>query len=47
VHAGYLAIAAREPQRVVQVDASGRPSQTHRKIMEVLGQTLKLAARNR
>jgi dTMP kinase len=47
VHAGYLAIAAREPQRVVQVDASGSPSQTHRKIMEVLGQTLKLAARNR
>jgi dTMP kinase len=47
VHAGYLAIAAREPQRVVQMDASGSASQTHRKIMEVLGQTLKLSARNR
>jgi dTMP kinase len=45
VHHGYKAIAAREPQRVVQVDASSSPTQTHRKIMEVLGQRLKLAAR--
>jgi dTMP kinase len=36
VHEGYLAIAAREPQRVVMVDASGAPAQTHAKIMEVV-----------
>jgi dTMP kinase len=29
VHEGYLAIAAREPQRVVAVDARGTPAQTH------------------
>jgi len=45
VHEGYLAIAAREPQRVVAVDASGTPAQTHRRIMEVVGRKLKLAAR--
>jgi dTMP kinase len=36
VHEGYLAIAAREPQRVVKVDASGTPAQTHQRIMEVV-----------
>jgi dTMP kinase len=41
VHAGYRAIAARETQRVVQVDASGSPGQTHRKILEIVGQKLK------
>ncbi len=46
VREGYLAIAAREPQRVVAVDASGTPAQTHRRIMEVVGRKLKLAARN-
>jgi dTMP kinase len=46
VHEGYLAIAAREPQRVVAVDASGPPGQTHRRIIEVVGRKLKLAARN-
>ena len=46
VHAGYLAIAAREPQRVVAVDASGSPAQTHRRIMEVVARKLKLTARN-
>jgi dTMP kinase len=43
VREGYLAIAAREPQRVVAVDASGTPAQTHRRIMEVIAQKLKLA----
>jgi dTMP kinase len=43
VHEGYLAIAAREPQRVVAVDASGTPAQTHQRIMEVVGRRLKLA----
>jgi dTMP kinase len=45
VHAGYKAIAAREPQRVVDVDASGSPTQTHRKITEVVGRKFKLVAR--
>ena len=46
VHEGYLAIAAREPQRVAAVDASGAPGQTHRRIMDVVGRKLKLAAKN-
>jgi dTMP kinase len=46
VREGYLAIAAREPQRVVAVDANGTPAQTHRRIMEVLMRKLKLAARS-
>jgi dTMP kinase len=44
VREGYHAIAAREPQRVVGVDASGTPPQTHRRIMEVVGRKLKLGA---
>jgi dTMP kinase len=43
VREGYMAIAAREPQRVVKVDASGTPAQTHRRIVEVIGRKLKLA----
>lgn len=43
VHDGYRAIAAREPQRVVAVDASGTPAQTHRRIMEMVGARLRLA----
>lgn len=46
VHEGYLAIAAREPQRVVVIDARGTPAQTHARIMEVVGKKLKLAARS-
>lgn len=42
VREGYLAIAAREPQRVVAVDASGTPAQTHRRVMEVIERKLKL-----
>ena len=42
VHEGYLAIAAREPQRVAAVDASGTPGQTHRRIMDVVRRKLKL-----
>ena len=45
VREGYLAIAAREPQRVVLVDASGTPSQTHSQIMQVVSRKLKLPAR--
>ncbi len=42
VHDGYRAIAAREPERVVAVDASGTPAQTHRRILEIVGPQLKL-----
>lgn len=42
VHQGYKAIAAREPRRVVRIDASGTPAQTHRRIMEVLAERLSL-----
>ncbi len=45
VRDGYLKIAAREPHRVVAIDASGTPAQTHRRIMDVIGQKLKLPAR--
>ncbi len=41
VHEGYLTIAVRESQRVVAVDASGTPAQTHRRIMDVVGRKLK------
>jgi len=46
VHEGYLAIAAREPQRVVTVDARGTPMQTHRRIVDVAGRKLKLASKS-
>jgi dTMP kinase len=42
VRQGYQAIAAREPQRVVAVDASGTPGQTHRRIVEALGLRMRL-----
>jgi len=42
VHEGYLAIARREPGRVVMVDARGTPGQTHQRIVEVVRRKLKL-----
>jgi len=42
VRDGYLAIARREPGRVVMVDARGTPSQTHEQILEVVRRKLKL-----
>ena len=45
VRHAYLAIAAREPERVVTVDARGTAEQTHRKILEIVRRRLKLAAR--
>jgi len=36
VREGYAAIARREPARVMLVDASGTPAQTHAKIVEVV-----------
>jgi dTMP kinase len=44
VHQGYLAIASREPQRIEVIDARGTPSQTHRKILELVGKRLKISA---
>jgi dTMP kinase len=45
VQQGYRTIAAREPKRVIAIDASGTPAQTHRRIMEVLEQRVKLVGR--
>lgn len=45
VHNTYMAIAAREPNRVVVVDARGTPGETHQKIVEIVQRKLKLAAR--
>jgi dTMP kinase len=42
VHEGYRAIAAREAQRVVDIDASGTPAQTHRRIIEAVEHRLKV-----
>jgi dTMP kinase len=45
VRSAYLAIATREPQRMVVVDARGTPAETHRRIVEVVRRKLKLAAK--
>jgi len=42
VREGYLAIARREPGRVVIVDARGTPRQTHERILEAVARKLKL-----
>jgi dTMP kinase len=42
VRQAYMAIAAREKLRVVAVDATGAPEETHRKIMGVVGRRLRL-----
>ncbi len=46
VHEGYMSIATREPDRVVAVDASGTPAQTHQRILDVVGRKLKLGKAN-
>jgi dTMP kinase len=45
VRSAYLAIAAREPQRVALVDARGTPDATHDQIVGVVRRKLKLAAK--
>ena len=45
VHSAYLAIAARETQRVVLIDARGSARETHAKIVEIVRQRLKLVAK--
>ncbi|MGA7220537.1 MAG: dTMP kinase [Candidatus Sulfotelmatobacter sp.] len=42
VHEGYKAIAARETGRVVTVNASGTPAQTHRKIVDAAARISKI-----
>jgi dTMP kinase len=42
VREGYMAIAKREPARVVVVDARGTPAQTHEKIVEIVRKKLKI-----
>jgi thymidylate kinase len=37
-----MAIARREPERVVIVDARGTPAQTHERIVELVKRRLKL-----
>src|SRR5208282_4319674 len=36
VREGYMAIAKREPGRVMLVDARGTPAQTHAKVVEIV-----------
>ena len=45
VRNAYLAIAAREPERVVLVNARGTPRETHEQILTIVRRKLKLDAR--
>jgi dTMP kinase len=45
VRNAYLAVAAREPQRVVVVNARGTAGETHARILEIVRQRLRLAAK--
>ncbi len=45
VRSSYLAIAQREAQRVVLIDARGPAEQTHARILETVRQKLKLSAK--
>jgi dTMP kinase len=46
VRNAYLAIAEREPHRVILIDARGTAEQTHKRIKEVVGRKLKIAVSN-
>jgi len=43
VRSAYLAVAEREPQRMVVVDARGTAEETHQRIVEIVRRKLKLA----
>jgi len=45
VRAAYLAIAQREPQRMVVIDARGSAAETHQRIVTAVRRKLKLAAK--
>jgi dTMP kinase len=42
VRSAYLAIAVREPERMVVVDARGTPDETHKKIVDIVQRRLKI-----
>jgi dTMP kinase len=42
VRDGYMAIAKREPARVILIDASGTPGQTHGRIVEIARKKLRI-----
>jgi dTMP kinase len=42
VRDGYMAIAKREPARMIVIDASGTPGQTHARIVEAVRKKLKI-----
>jgi dTMP kinase len=44
VRNAYLAIAVREPERVVVVDARGSPDETQKKIVDIVRRRLKAVA---
>ena len=46
VRQAYLLLAAREPQRVVTVDARGPKDETHKQIVEIVGRKLKLGSKH-
>jgi dTMP kinase len=46
VRNAYLAIAAREPERVAMINARGTIDETHRAIMETVRRKLKIAAKS-
>ncbi len=43
VHDKFLEIAARQPNRVVVIDARGTPAETHAKVLEIVRDRLQLA----
>lgn len=45
VHQTYLAIAEREPQRILVVNARGTPDETHEQIIKIVRRKLRLAAK--
>jgi dTMP kinase len=45
VRSAYLAVAEREPERVVVVDARGSADQTHAVIVKLVRKKLRLAAK--
>ena len=47
VHEGYVAIAKREPGRVVTVDARGTPVQTHAKILAIVSRKIGITTATR
>jgi dTMP kinase len=47
VQQGYRAIAERERDRVISIDASGTPAQTHRRVLTAVSERLKLVSKDK